>query len=141
LKDLVLEPAENAEIESAEINPADKEENLQLAKRIGGIILDKKGRDVVIIDISAQSSFADYFVNATALNTRMLDTLHSEIDGQLTHDGARLKGVEGNPASGWILMDFGDVIVNLFMEEQRGIYQIEKIWRDGTFISIDDAEV
>jgi ribosome-associated protein len=109
----------------------------KLYERIAEIISDKKGTDIVIIDISALSSFADYFVNATATNVRMLDTIVSEIEGQLSADGTMPKSVEGKAASGWVLADYGDVIVNIFLEEQRNKYNIEKLWSDGVFVEFE----
>jgi ribosome-associated protein len=111
-----------------------EEQTLGQAQKIRSAIEDKHGRDVVIIDISRQSSFADYFVNATAGNVRILNALQDEIEKQLSADGLLPRNVEGKPSSGWVLMDYGDIIVNLFAEEQRNTYQIEKIWSDGTFI-------
>ena len=107
---------------------------LDTARRVREIIDDKHGTDIIIIDISKQSSFADYFVNATAGNIRILGTLREEIEKQLEPMGIIAKHIEGKPNSGWILMDYGDIIVNLFSAEQRETYQLEKIWGDGIFI-------
>jgi ribosome-associated protein len=95
------------------------------------------GTDIVIIDISALSSFADFFVNATATNVRMLDTIVREIDNQLAAEGVEPKSIEGKAASGWVLADYGDVIVNIFSEEQRSKYNIEKLWSDGNFLEFE----
>jgi ribosome-associated protein len=111
---------------------------MALLKTIGEAISDKQGRDAVVIDISGQSSFADYFVNATAVNTRMLAALRDEVEKRLLVVGMTPRGIEGKDSSGWILMDYGDIIVNLFMEEQRNTYQIEKIWSDGTIVDIGE---
>jgi ribosome-associated protein len=111
---------------------------MALLRTIGDAISDKQGRDVVVIDISAQSSFADYFVNATATNIRMLATLRDEVESRLASSDMLPRGIEGKEASGWVLMDYGDIIVNLFLEDQRNTYQIEKIWSDGTIIDIGE---
>ncbi|MDR2610049.1 MAG: ribosome silencing factor [Clostridiales Family XIII bacterium] len=113
---------------------------MELTQRIAHIIDDKKGADIVIIDISGLSSFADFFINATASNTRMLDTIVQEIDAKLSADGIQPKSIEGKAASGWVLADYGDVIVNIFLEEQRNTYQIEKLWSDGAFIEFSGSE-
>jgi ribosome-associated protein len=110
--------------------------SLAIARRIAEIIDDKMGRDIVILDISRQSSFADFFVNTTAANTRMLATIKDEIDNELEKCGFAVKGTEGKPETGWVLVDCGDVIVNLFLEEQREKYQIEKIWSDAIKVEI-----
>ncbi|MDR1067977.1 MAG: ribosome silencing factor [Clostridiales Family XIII bacterium] len=111
---------------------------MDFAKRIAKIIADKHGTDIVIIDISGLSSFADFFVNATASNVRLLDTIVQEVDRQLSAGGIEPKSMEGKPSSGWVLADYGDVIVNLFLDEQRNKYQIEKLWSDGVFVEFDE---
>ncbi|MDR3305959.1 MAG: ribosome silencing factor [Clostridiales Family XIII bacterium] len=111
--------------------------NLDLAVKTGGILSAKKGEDIRVIDISEQSSFADFFVNATALNERQLSALADEVEGQLSKEGILPKNVEGRPNSGWLLMDYGDMIVNVFLPQQREMYQIEKIWSDGKFVEIE----
>ena len=111
--------------------------NKELAIRIGEILSSKKAEDVIILDIIEQSSFADYFVIATSKNERQLSALTSETEDQLAKEGVIPKNIEGKPPSGWILMDYGDIIVNLFLPQQRTLYQIEKIWSDGELITID----
>jgi ribosome-associated protein len=91
-----------------------------------------------VLDISGQSSFADCFVNVTASNTRMLATIRDEVEDVLEERGSGIKGAEGRPESGWILVDCGDVIVNLFLAEQREKYQIEKIWGDAARVALDE---
>jgi nicotinate (nicotinamide) nucleotide adenylyltransferase/ribosome silencing factor RsfS/YbeB/iojap len=110
--------------------------SIDVARGIAKAIDDKRGRDIVILDISGQSSFADCFVNATATNTRMLATIEDEVGDVLEKYGLETKGKEGRPDSGWILVDGGDVIVNLFLEEQRAKYQIEKIWNDAKRVDV-----
>jgi ribosome-associated protein len=120
----------------AEHIAADIGRSIEVARGIAKAIDDKRGRDIVILDISGQSSFADCFVNATATNTRMLATIEDEIGDVLERYGLETKGTEGRPDSGWILVDGGDVIVNIFLEEQRAKYQIEKIWNDAKRVDI-----
>jgi ribosome-associated protein len=109
-------------------------DSLVLAKRLRDIIEDKKGVDVIILDISRMSSFADFFVNATATNTRMLSTLVDEVGKGIELTGTLPRGIEGRAETGWVLVDGGDVIVNLFLAAERDKYQIEKIWADAQYI-------
>lgn len=105
----------------------------------GSKILDeKKASDIILVDITSKSSFADYLVIATGGSERQVGTLSEEIDNQFAKDGIIAKSIEGKQNSGWILMDFGDVIVNIFSAEQRDRYQIEKIWSDCEFIDFQD---
>ena len=112
-------------------------DNREIAIRTGEILSAKKAENVVVLGIAEQSSFADYFVNATAMNERQLTALSDEVEDQLAKDGIIPKNIEGKPSSGWILMDYGDIVVNIFKAEQRDMYQIEKIWGDGEFIAIE----
>ena len=111
-------------------------DNRELALKTGEILSAKKAEDVIIIDIAEQSSFADFFVNATAMNERQLAALADETEDMLAKEGVIPKSIEGKPPSGWILMDYGDIIVNLFLPGQREMYQIEKIWSDGEIIEV-----
>ena len=103
-----------------------KEMALEVAKAIS----DKKAKDITIINISEKSSFADYFINATAGNERQLGTLANEAQDKMAELGFVPKSSEGRPETGWILVDCGDVIVNIFTQEVRDRYGLDKIWSD-----------
>jgi len=109
--------------------------NKETAIRAANILDSKKAVDIVVMDISKISGFADYFVIATGNSERQVRTLADEVEEKLVESGAILKNVEGKNGSGWILMDFGDVIVNIFTPEQRERYGIEKIWGDCEYIN------
>lgn len=115
--------------------------NKEIALKAGTILQNKKAIDVVIIDIKEKSSFADYFVIASGGSERQVGTLADEIEDQFAKEGILTRSVEGKNSSGWILLDFGDVIVNIFTVEQRERYKIEKIWSDCEFITIDEDEL
>ncbi|MCQ2553609.1 MAG: ribosome silencing factor [Clostridia bacterium] len=105
-------------------------DNKELALKVAGIADDKKAQHILIIDIAEKSGFADYFILATASSYRQIDALADEIEDKLAEDGLLVKHIEGQGESGWVLMDYGDIIVNLFSEEQRSRYSIEKVWGD-----------
>jgi len=111
-------------------------DNRELAMKIGEFLSQKKAENIVVLGIAEQSSFADFFVNATAKNERQLSALIDEAEDHLAKEGIIPKNIEGKPASGWILMDYGDIIVNLFLPQQREMYQLEKIWSDGEQVDI-----
>jgi len=102
----------------------------QLAVFSAQILDSKKAQDVVVIDIGEQSSFADYFVLASGNTERQISALRDEIEDQFGKEGMIVKSIEGKPTSGWILMDYGDVIVNILTLEMRERYAIEKVWGD-----------
>lgn len=105
-------------------------ENKTLALQIAQIADAKKASDIVIINISEKSGFADYFVIATASNSRQIEALSEEIEDKLAEESILVKHIEGSKESGWKLMDYGDIIVNIFSPEQRDRYQLEKVWND-----------
>lgn len=112
--------------------------NKEIALKIAAVLSAKKARDLIVIDVIDRSSFADYLVLATGGSERQVGTLTSEVMDQLAKDGVIAKNIEGRQSSGWILMDYGDIIVNVFSEEQRSRYNIEKIWGDCCFLDIEE---
>ena len=110
----------------------------ELAEQIAKALLDKKAGDVLMIDISPKSSFADCFVMASAGSDRQLEALKEAVEDVLEPEGIFPKNVEGKKDSGWILMDYGDVIVNILTVEMREKYNIEKIWGDCEIIPMED---
>lgn len=109
-------------------------DNREMALQAGQILDSKKALDVTVIDIKEKSSFADYFVVASGASERQVGTLAEELEERFSGEGIEPKSIEGKRNSGWILMDYGDVIINLFTQEQRERYNIEKIWSDCPFI-------
>ena len=92
---------------------------------------DRQASDIVMLDITGVSDFADYFVLLTAESPRQVETLVQEIEKTLEEQGATLHHREGSAGGGWILLDFGDVIVHLFRPESREFYQLEAVWSTG----------
>lgn len=101
-------------------------------------ISDKKGENTRIIDISKVSVIADYFIVTNGSNVNQVQAIADSVEEKLLEVGVKLKQVEGNNNSGWILMDFGDVIVHVFSKEERFFYDLERIWSDGTNVEIED---
>ena len=92
---------------------------------------EKKGEEIVLIDIHEIASFAEYFVICSGSSDRMLDALADAAIEQARkkHD---LKGrIEGSPRDGWLLADFGDVILHLFSPDRRSYYRLEDLWSGG----------
>ena len=101
-------------------------ESEALAKKIMTILEEKKATDILALNISEISTLADYFILASAENVRQLDALEDAVE-----EGVRLEvNKEGESSSGWILMDYRDIVVHLFTKEQRAFYDLEKIWSD-----------
>jgi ribosome-associated protein len=105
-------------------------DNRELALFIADFLDGRKADDIAIIDIAEKSGFADYFVICTAGSIRQLQAMSADLEDKVAEKGTLVHHVEGKGESGWILMDFGDIIVNLFTSEQRDHYNIDKIWGD-----------
>ena len=93
---------------------------------------DKQAADIVMLDLRGVSDFTDYFVVLTAESTRQMESVAEEVQGALKRAGAILHHREGTSGSGWMLLDFGDVIVHLFGPEEREFYQLESVWSRGS---------
>lgn len=106
-------------------------QGLELAHTLVETLIDKKGSNILLLDITDQAIFTDYFVLCNGDNRRQINALADAV-----LEAARVKcerkprGKEGDPAGGWVLVDFGDVIVHLFAEEQREYYNLEELWAD-----------
>ncbi len=99
---------------------------------------DKKGEDVRIIDISNVSVIADYFIIANGANPNQVKALVDNVQEQLYKAGVEMKQIEGYSTANWVLLDFNDIIVHVFSQEDRLFYDLERIWRDGTLISPEE---
>ena len=99
---------------------------------------DKKGQDIKVIDIHNVSVIADYFVIASGTNSNQVQAIVDNVEERLGRAGFEAKQIEGNRNSSWILMDYGDVIVHVFDEENRLFYDLERIWRDGKVLEMDE---
>ena len=89
---------------------------------------DKQAEDIVMLDIRTVTTLADYFVIMSAGTQRQLNALQEELVGSLKRKGVFLHHREGRVDSGWVLLDFIDVVVHLFDVEKREYYQLEQLW-------------
>ncbi len=101
-----------------------------LAKEIANVILDKKGKDVVIINLKGKTIIADYFVLASAKSTVAVRALADNVDEKLSKEyGIEPRGRDVDAK--WIAVDYGCVIVHIFHEDMREFYKLERLWDDG----------
>lgn len=112
-------------------------ESLALANYITEIIVDRQGEDILLLDIQDIATFADYFIICSGTSRRQLDALQSAIREELKKADERIlaKNVEGEPDSGWILIDYNSVIVHLFDPEMRSFYRLEELWRNARIVA------
>ena len=115
----------------------EKRKSLLLAKTAVDALADKKGEDIRVIDISQVSVIADYFIIAGVSNHIQIQALCDNVEEQLGKAGCPVRQIEGYDSANWILIDFGDVIVHIFDKENRLLYDLERIWRDGQPVDVE----
>lgn len=94
-------------------------------------ISSKKGLDIQVIDISEISVIADYMVIATGTSSTHVKALADEVEYKLDKEGFSVSHVEGYRSNTWILLDYVDVLVNVFSDEAREFYNLDRLWQDG----------
>lgn len=110
----------------------------EMAKTAYAALSDKKGEDIRIIDIHDISVMADYFIIASGSNSNQVQAMVDNVEEELGKIGCHVKQVEGYRSANWILMDYGDIIVHVFDRENRLFYDLERIWRDGKTVAVED---
>ncbi len=116
----------------------EKMNNRDLAQLGAELLSNKKATEVKIIDIGEKSSFADFLVIANGNSERQVAALTDDVEDAFAKEGVIVKRIEGKNGTGWVLMDFGDVIVNIFIKEMRDKYNIEKVWGDCTITDVEE---
>ncbi len=104
-------------------------EPLEVAQFIVDVASDKLAEDIVLLDLRDLVPFADYFVIMSAESSRQIEALEEDLTQTLKDAGIARHHREGTPASGWVLLDFSDVIVHVFSPEEREFYALERLWR------------
>lgn len=104
---------------------------MEVARTIVSILEDKKGEDIILIDIHDISDFADYFVIASGTSDRMLQALSDGVTEELKQQHQIRGRTEGMPQDGWLLVDFGDIVLHLFSPDRRDYYRLEELWSRG----------
>ena len=94
-------------------------------------ISSKKGLDIQVIEISDISVLADYMVIATGTSSTHVKALADEVEYKLDEAGISVSHIEGYRSNSWILLDYVDVIVNVFSDEAREFYDLDRLWQDG----------
>jgi ribosome-associated protein len=115
-------------------NPSDRPDTLDATAlaRLAATAADaKSGTDIVIIDVGPVLAITDYFVIVSGRNDRQVRTIVDEVEHQIKLAGGTAPvRIEGKSSGRWVLMDYGDVIVHVFLDEARAFYDLERLWRD-----------
>ena len=116
----------------------DKEKTKAMVRVAVEAMKDKKAEDIRVIDISNISVIADYFVIASGNNANQVQAIVDNVEEKLHDEGCVDPRVEGYNSASWILLDYNDVILHVFSKDDRLFYDLERIWRDGIEIDIDN---
>jgi ribosome-associated protein len=124
----------------ADVEPRSSE---ALARRIAAVTLDKKGRDVVVLDMRGVVAYTDFLVIATGNTERQTqaieDAIYRELKSGDGEDGRTPERVEGKPEARWILMDYLDCVVHIFTPAARDYYRLETLWGEVPGLEVEQA--
>ena len=101
---------------------------------------EKKGGNIQVINIGEVSTIADYFVICDGANAPHVEALVDNVKEKLFKLGRSPKRVEGMRNCGWILLDYEDVVVHVFSKQDRLFYDLERVWRDGKTVSVEELQ-
>lgn len=99
-----------------------------------GVITDKKGSDIILLDVQSVSLLADQFIICTGDTERQVKAIVDEIVERAQAAGFKPQHVEGSPGSGWMVLDYGTLIVHVFLPSQRDYYGLEELWSDAALV-------
>lgn len=105
-------------------------DSAQLAKAAVDTASDKKASDILLLDIRDVTTIGDYFVICSGSNPRQIQAIADTIDEELRKQGAWVLHREGIAETGWVLLDFGDIIVHIFGSKEREYYRLERLWSE-----------
>lgn len=116
-------------------------DSAETVRALAQAALDKRAEALVVLDLQGLTTMTDYFLLCTARSPTQLDTIADALHAALKGRGLRLRHREGTAASGWLLLDGGDVVAHLFLAETRAFYALERLWGDAPVLEIDGAPV
>jgi len=109
-----------------------------LLKIVEGVLGDRKGQEITVLDVIGKTSVTDYMVVVTATSQRHAKSLADYVLVEVKENGVKPLGVEGQQNSDWVLLDLGDIILHVMTAEARDFYQLEKLW---SVDRVDDSEI
>ena len=109
-------------------------DNLEIVTKIYNILDERKAGEIKVIDVRGLSIMTDYYVIASAGNINHVHALTDHVEEEMHKIGIHFSHMEGYKSGNWILMDYGDFVVNVFDEASRDFYSLDRLWRDGKVI-------
>ena len=112
----------------------------ELMKAVYNALTEKQGRDITVIDIHEISTLADSFIITHGNNTQHVESLVDCVQETMDRAGVASRSLEGLRGGRWVLLDYGDIVINVFSKEDRMWYDLERIWRDGKLVNMNAPE-
>lgn len=112
----------------------------QVARKIAAAASDKKARAILLLNMENLSPLTDYFIIASADNVTLVKAVADNIEEKLAEEGILPSHTEGYAEGRWILMDYGDCVAHIFLEEDRDFYNLEQLWADAPSESFAEEE-
>ncbi|OGQ78020.1 MAG: ribosome silencing factor [Deltaproteobacteria bacterium RIFOXYA12_FULL_58_15] len=112
-------------------------ESETLARRVADLALDRKALDLIVIDVRNLSTYTDFIVVASGTSDRHVQSVVEQVAAELRDEGVRAIGSEGLSEGQWALLDFGSVVLHVFHQFTRGIYDLEGLWKSAPRIVIN----
>lgn len=103
-----------------------------LVQEIARALYERKAQDIVALNVGHLTVITDYMVIASGRNANLVKALADEVDERMAKEGFALRRMEGQGEGRWIVMDYGHILVQLFHQEERAYYNLERLWEDGT---------
>lgn len=108
----------------------------QLARRVAAIADAKQAEDLVVLDVRGLVSYTDFLVVCTARNERLAKAIHDEVYAELKADGRLPNHVEGAREPSWVLMDYADCVLHVFLPDARDYYRLENLWGEAPRLDV-----
>ena len=121
------------------MGPTTEEDTIEpreLANTLMDLVAGKKASYVTLLDLRGVSIIADYFLICSAESARQMQAIADEVREKLNAQGVAPRRVEGTAESGWILMDWGSVILHIFDQSRRGFYRLEEVWQQARTLAV-----
>lgn len=112
-------------------------DSMPVINSISRAIYDKKGVNILALDVREISSITDYFVIAEGNVDRHVKALAREVKKTMTDQGEKPLSIDGDASGEWVVLDYGNIIVHLFGPGMRDKYRLENIWKEGSLIDLD----
>ena len=112
--------------------------SMEKAQLAVNVIVDKKGFDIQMLDVAAITSIAEKFVICQAKNRSQSQAIADEIMDKLKAENEQPLRVEGYQGGGWILLDYNDLIIHIFLPDEQEYYKLPRLWKDAVFTCFDE---